>query len=57
MLSKRVIAAARSRPFLSSRNTQCCDTAVSLSKGWKVADSHMRRAQFHSSHLLQGQFV
>ncbi|KAG1767957.1 hypothetical protein EDD22DRAFT_772698 [Suillus occidentalis] len=57
MLSKRVIAAARSRAFLSSRDTQCRDTAVSLSKGWKVADSHMRRAQFHSSHLLQAETI
>ncbi|KAG1767041.1 hypothetical protein EV702DRAFT_781043 [Suillus placidus] len=46
MLSKRVIAAARSRAFFASRGAQC--TAVSLSKGWKVADSHIRRAQFHS---------
>ncbi|KAG2150908.1 hypothetical protein DEU56DRAFT_779031 [Suillus clintonianus] len=46
MLSKRVIAAARSRAFFASRNAQY--TAVSLSKGWRVADSHVRRAQFHS---------
>lgn len=46
MLSKRVITAARSRAFLASRGAQY--TAVSLSKGWKVADSHIRRAQFHS---------
>ncbi|KAG1746211.1 hypothetical protein EDB19DRAFT_385119 [Suillus lakei] len=46
MLSKRVILAARSRAFFASRNAQY--TAVSLSKGWKVADSHIRRAQFHS---------
>ncbi|OJA11367.1 hypothetical protein AZE42_05151 [Rhizopogon vesiculosus] len=55
MLSKRVIAAARSRAFLASRNAQ--STTLSLSKGWKVADSHMRRAQFHSSHLLQAETV
>lgn len=46
MLSKQVIAAARSRAFFASRGAQY--TAVSLSKGWKVADSHIRRAQFHS---------
>lgn len=46
MLSKQVIAAARSRAFFASRSAQY--TAVSLSKGWKVADSHIRRAQFHS---------
>lgn len=46
MLSKRVITAARSRAFLASRGAQY--TAVSLSKGWKAADSHIRRAQFHS---------
>ncbi|KAG0701335.1 hypothetical protein DFH29DRAFT_927354 [Suillus ampliporus] len=46
MLSKRVIAAARSRAFLASRNSQYA--AVSLSKGWKIADSHIRRAQFSS---------
>ncbi|KAG2037488.1 dihydrolipoyllysine-residue succinyltransferase 1 [Suillus americanus] len=46
MLSKRVIAAARSRAFFASRGAQY--TAVSLSKGWKVADTHIRRAQFHS---------
>ncbi|KAG1876397.1 hypothetical protein F4604DRAFT_696597 [Suillus subluteus] len=57
MLSKRVIAAARSRAFLASRNVQYRDTAVSLSKGWKIADSQMRRAQFHSSHLLQVETV
>ncbi|KAG1846065.1 hypothetical protein DFJ58DRAFT_799713 [Suillus subalutaceus] len=57
MLSKRVIAAARSRAFLPSRNVQYRDTAVSLSKGWKIADSQMRRAQFHSSHLLQVETV
>ncbi|KAG1823633.1 uncharacterized protein BJ212DRAFT_1261826 [Suillus subaureus] len=53
MLSKRVIAVARSRAFLASRNVQYRDTAVSL----KVVDSHMRRAQFHSSHLLQVETV
>ncbi|KAG2142066.1 hypothetical protein BD769DRAFT_1425416 [Suillus cothurnatus] len=57
MLSKRVIAAARSRAFLASRNVQYRDTAVSLSKGWKVANSQIRRAQFHSSHLLQVETV
>ncbi|KAG0702005.1 hypothetical protein DFH29DRAFT_1079715 [Suillus ampliporus] len=57
MLSKRVIAAARSHAFLASRNVQHRDTAVLLSKGWKVADSQMRRAQFHSSHLLQAETV
>lgn len=46
MLSKRVIAAARTRAFFASRGAQY--TAVSLSKGWKVADTHIRRAQFHS---------
>ncbi|KAG1809393.1 dihydrolipoamide succinyltransferase [Suillus subaureus] len=40
------IAAARSRAFFASRGAQY--TAVSLSKGWKVADTHIRRAQFHS---------
>lgn len=57
MLSKRVIAAARSRAFLASRNIQYSGTAVSLSKGWKVANSQMTRAQFHSSHLLQAETV
>ncbi|KAG1748307.1 uncharacterized protein EDB91DRAFT_1218677 [Suillus paluster] len=57
MLSKRVIAAARSRAFLASRNAQYRDTTVSLSKGWKVADSQLRRAQFHSSRLLQAETV
>lgn len=57
MLSKRVIAAARSPAFLASRNVQYRDTAVSLSKGWKVANSQMRHAQFHSSHLLQAETV
>ncbi|KAG2356447.1 hypothetical protein BDR07DRAFT_1453405 [Suillus spraguei] len=55
MLSKQVIAAARSRAFFASRSAQY--TAVSLSKGWCAfsefflscfADSHIRRAQFHS---------
>ncbi|KAG2153787.1 uncharacterized protein EDB93DRAFT_1134796 [Suillus bovinus] len=45
MLSKRVIAAARSRAFFAPRSAQY--TAVSLSKGWKVAD-YIRRAQLHS---------
>ncbi|KAG1729188.1 uncharacterized protein EDB91DRAFT_1239252 [Suillus paluster] len=46
MLSKRVIAVARSRAFLASRNAQY--VAVSLSRGWQIADSHIRRAQFSS---------
>ncbi|KAG1904196.1 uncharacterized protein F5891DRAFT_1275798 [Suillus fuscotomentosus] len=45
MLSKRVIAAARSRAFFASRGAQY--TAVSLSQGWKVAN-YIRRAQLHS---------
>ncbi|KAG2119877.1 uncharacterized protein F5147DRAFT_123370 [Suillus discolor] len=45
MLSKRVIAAARSRAFFASRGAQY--TAVSFSQGWKVAN-YIRRAQLHS---------
>ncbi|KAG1878351.1 hypothetical protein F4604DRAFT_1680034 [Suillus subluteus] len=46
MLSKQIIAVARSRAFFASRGAQY--PAVSLSKGWKIADTHIRRAQLHS---------
>ncbi|KAH7928592.1 dihydrolipoamide succinyltransferase [Leucogyrophana mollusca] len=55
MLSKQVIAAARSRAFFAGRQGQ--RAAVTLSKGWSMADSQMKRAQFHSSHLLQAETV
>ncbi|KAG1836330.1 hypothetical protein DFJ58DRAFT_847027 [Suillus subalutaceus] len=46
MLSKQIIAVARSRAFFAGRGAQY--PAVSLSKGWKIADTHIRRAQLHS---------
>ncbi|KAF9233434.1 hypothetical protein BU15DRAFT_53902 [Melanogaster broomeanus] len=57
MLSKRVIAIARSRALFASRHAP--GSAVSMSKGWFVnaAAPHVIRTQFHSSHLLQAETV
>ncbi|KIJ61512.1 hypothetical protein HYDPIDRAFT_176919 [Hydnomerulius pinastri MD-312] len=55
MLSKRVIAVARSRAFIASRHAP--GAAVSMSKGWNAAGSHLMRAQFHNSHLLQAETI
>ncbi|KAF8842950.1 dihydrolipoamide succinyltransferase [Paxillus ammoniavirescens] len=55
MLSKRVIAIARSRALFASRHAP--GSAVSMSKGWNATASHVTRAQFHSSHLLQAETV
>ncbi|KIK98583.1 hypothetical protein PAXRUDRAFT_133885 [Paxillus rubicundulus Ve08.2h10] len=55
MLSKRVIAIARSRAFLVTRHAP--GTAVSMSKGWSATAFHVTRTQFHSSHLLQAETV
>ncbi|PCH35069.1 dihydrolipoamide succinyltransferase [Wolfiporia cocos MD-104 SS10] len=49
MLSSRIIAIARGRAIRPD--------ASALSKGWKVAASHSRRAQFHSTRLLAAETV
>ncbi|EIM89011.1 dihydrolipoamide succinyltransferase [Stereum hirsutum FP-91666 SS1] len=52
MLSKRVVALARGRATATlSKN------AVPLSRGWEAASSYTRRAQFHSTNLLQDEVV
>jgi len=51
MLSKRVIAAARSRALYANKQS------VSMSKGWKAASSQLQRSQFHSSRLLKVETV
>jgi len=53
MLSKRIIAVARGRGLLRSHNLQ----TAAVSKSWSLAASHARRAQFHSSCLLQAETV
>jgi len=52
MLSKRVIALARTRAALS-RHTP----SSGVSRTWNVATSHLLRAQFHASHLLQAETI
>lgn len=49
MLSRQLIALARGRALRAD--------AVAVSKGWKVATSYSRRAQFHSTNLLQAETV
>ncbi|KXN92135.1 Dihydrolipoyllysine-residue succinyltransferase [Leucoagaricus sp. SymC.cos] len=53
MLSKRIIAVARGRGLLRAQNLN----TAALSKSWSLAASHVRRAQFHSSRLLQAEIV
>ncbi|XP_006463414.1 hypothetical protein AGABI2DRAFT_194245 [Agaricus bisporus var. bisporus H97] len=49
MLSKRIIAVARGRGILRTKPV--------LSKSWSLAAGHVKRAQFHSSRLLQAETV
>lgn len=53
MLSRSLVNVARGRAVLAAGNV---DAAI-LSKGWKVATSYSRRANFHSTHLLQAETV
>ncbi|KAF8976987.1 dihydrolipoamide succinyltransferase [Cyathus striatus] len=53
MLSKRMIAVARGRALQSSKHL----TPAAISRGWNIANVHARRAQFHSSRLLQAETV
>ncbi|KAG9313484.1 hypothetical protein JVU11DRAFT_5809 [Chiua virens] len=52
MLSKRIIALARSRAAFA-RNAP----SSGVSRTWNAAASHIMRAQFHASHLLQAETV
>ncbi|EGO29844.1 hypothetical protein SERLADRAFT_458150 [Serpula lacrymans var. lacrymans S7.9] len=56
MLSKQVIAVARNRAFFTGKHVQRAGALV-MSKGWRTAESHMRCAQFHSTHLLQAETI
>ncbi|KAI0918363.1 hypothetical protein AcV5_002368 [Taiwanofungus camphoratus] len=49
MLSRRLIAVARGRALRAD--------AAAVSRGWKVASSYARRANFHSTNLLQAETV
>ncbi|KAF9450614.1 dihydrolipoyllysine-residue succinyltransferase 1 [Macrolepiota fuliginosa MF-IS2] len=53
MLSKRIIAVARGRGLLRAHNIQ----TAAISKSWSLTANHARRAQFHSSRLLQAETV
>lgn len=53
MLPKRIIAVARGRGLLRAQNFQNSN----ISKSWSIAATHARRAQFHSSRLLQAETV
>ncbi|KAI0090436.1 hypothetical protein BDY19DRAFT_887906 [Irpex rosettiformis] len=53
MLSRRIIAIARGRAVVVNNRT----SAIALTRGWyapEAAQSHARKAKFHSSNLLQG---
>ncbi|EPQ52302.1 dihydrolipoamide succinyltransferase [Gloeophyllum trabeum ATCC 11539] len=52
MLSKRIIAVARGRGLSGARGA-----GAVLSKNWDAASTYARRAQFHSSRLLQAETV
>ncbi|OSX61188.1 hypothetical protein POSPLADRAFT_1040385 [Postia placenta MAD-698-R-SB12] len=49
MLSRQVLALARGRALRAD--------AVAVSKGWKLASSYSKRAQFHSTRLLLAETV
>ncbi|KAI0783759.1 dihydrolipoyllysine-residue succinyltransferase 1 [Abortiporus biennis] len=53
MLSKRIIAIARGRALLANNRAG----AVSLSRGWEIANAYTRTSKFHSSRLLQAETV
>ncbi|CAL1699159.1 unnamed protein product [Somion occarium] len=53
MLSKRIIAIAQGRALLPRNRAG----AVALSRGWSVASTSARVAQFHSSKLLQAETI
>ncbi|KAL0067505.1 hypothetical protein AAF712_005496 [Marasmius tenuissimus] len=53
MLSKQIIAVARGRGMLSPKYL----SGATVSKGWATASTHVKRAKFHSSSLLQAETV
>ncbi|KAF9069974.1 dihydrolipoamide succinyltransferase [Rhodocollybia butyracea] len=53
MLSKQIIAVARGKGVLNVHR----GTALTLSRGWKASSGRIRRAQFHSTSLLQAETV
>ncbi|KAJ3788503.1 dihydrolipoamide succinyltransferase [Lentinula aff. detonsa] len=56
MLSKQITAAARGKVVLNARNIHG-GTALAMSRGWKTASVNIRRAQLHSTNLLQAETV
>ncbi|KAE9407987.1 dihydrolipoamide succinyltransferase [Gymnopus androsaceus JB14] len=56
MLSKQIIAVARGKSFLNARSIHGA-TALTMSRGWKASSRNIRRAQFHSTNLLQAETV
>ncbi|KAJ4000169.1 dihydrolipoamide succinyltransferase [Lentinula boryana] len=56
MLSKQITAAARGKVVLNARVIHG-GTALAMSRGWKTASVNIRRAQFHSTNLLQAETV
>ncbi|KAG8216809.1 hypothetical protein J3R82DRAFT_7060 [Butyriboletus roseoflavus] len=52
MLSKRIVAVARSRGAFARHAP-----GSGVSRTWHAAASHLMRAQFHASHLLQAETV
>ncbi|KAL0959857.1 hypothetical protein HGRIS_011530 [Hohenbuehelia grisea] len=56
MLSKQIIAIARNRGLLNATRTQRA-AALSVSRGWEATNSRVRRAQFHSTRLVQAETV
>ncbi|KAJ4490209.1 dihydrolipoamide succinyltransferase [Lentinula aciculospora] len=56
MLSKQIAAAARGKVVLNARSIHG-GTALTMSRGWKAASTYIRRAQFHSTNLLQAETV
>jgi len=56
MLSKQIIAVARGKAFLNARSIHA-PTASAMSKSWKASSGNIRRAQFHSTNLLQAETV
>ncbi|KAF8630016.1 hypothetical protein AX15_003148 [Amanita polypyramis BW_CC] len=55
MLSKPIIAAARGRGLLHARHGGVA--ALSMFRGWESASAYVRKAQFHSTRLLEAETV
>ncbi|KAJ3857955.1 dihydrolipoamide succinyltransferase [Lentinula lateritia] len=56
MLSKQITAVARGKGVLGARSIHG-GTALTMSRGWKTASANIKRAQFHSTNLLQAETV